>query len=326
MAKLGGWTTGLKALLLLWLAILAPAMANATSLYEQPKYAAILMDANTHEVLYARRADELRYPASITKVMTLYLAFEAIEAGKLKLTDRVPISRHAAAQAPSKLGLRAGSSLSVDEAIRVIAVKSANDIAVALGEKLAGTETAFAAKMTAKAHQLGMKNTHFVNASGLPAPKHLTTARDIAIMSMAMIRNFPHYYSYFSQQSYSWGKQTLTNHNHLLGKLPGVDGIKTGFTNAAGFTLAASAVRNGRRLVAVVLGGPSTAARDANVTALINAGFDVINQRTRGQRTTVAANLNEPAMELPARGYALAIEQGSGDDRVVGSGGKLLQH
>jgi D-alanyl-D-alanine carboxypeptidase len=297
--------------------IFAPISAQAMSLYDEPKYAAILINPETHEVLYSRRADLPRYPASITKVMTLYLTFEALEEGKLKLTDPVVISRHAAAQPPSKLGLGVGKSLTVEQAIRVIAVKSANDIAAALAEKIAGSESTFAAKMTGKARALGMMNTYFANASGLPNPRHLTTARDIAILSMALLEDYPQYYRYFGQQQYVYGKQVLNNHNKLLGKMPGVDGIKTGYTAAAGFTLAASATRNGKRLIAVVLGGPSTMARDQNVSALLDAGFDVLDRRIQGVRTTVAANLNEPAdYRLP--GTAAAIEQGSGDDSVTG--------
>lgn len=293
----------------------ASAPSRAMSLYEEPKYAAILINPATHEVLYSRRADLPRYPASITKVMTLYLAFEALEAGKLKLTDPVFISRTAAAQAPSRLGLGVGKSLTVDQAIRVIAVKSANDVAVALAEKIAGSETVFAAKMTGKARTLGMMHTFFANASGLPNPAHTSTARDIAVLSMAMIDNFPQYYRYFSTQNYTYGTQIMVNHNKLLGKMPGVDGIKTGYTAAAGFTLAASATRNGKRLIAVVLGGPSTMARDQNVAALLDAGFDVLDRRSLGQRTTVAANLNEPSDY--ALGTETLTEQGSGDDSVT---------
>lgn len=284
--------------------------AQASSLYNQPKYAAILVNAGTGEVLYSRRADALRPPASITKVMTLYLAFEAIEAGQLKLTDRVRISRHAAAQAPTKLGLPVGGSISVDEAIRAIAIKSANDVAVALAEKIGGSEVAFARMMTAKARQLGMSNTVFANASGLPNPALLSTARDIATMSAALIRRFPQHYGYFSQRQFTIGRQQLISHNRLLGKSEGVDGIKTGYTVASGFTLTASALRNGRRLIAVVLGGPTSKARDENVAALLDAGFDVLERRSLGLRTTVSASLNEPN-EHPSFPNEIPTGQGS---------------
>jgi len=301
-------------------AFVAP--AEALSLYEQPKYAAILVDAKTGEVLYSRRPDAARHPASITKVMTLYLTFEAIENGKLTLQDRVPMSARAAGQAPSKLGIPRGGSLSVEEAIRALAIKSANDVAVALAEKIGGTEADFAEMMTTKARHLGMKNSRFVNASGLPNPQHSTTARDIAILSLAMQQHFPQYYSYFGQQEMVWNNQVMKNHNHLLRKMPGVDGIKTGYTVAAGFTLAASAVREGKRLIAVVLGGPSTMARDENVRALLEAGFDVLKSRSVGLKTNVASYLAEPN-DFP--GFEAAVEQGSTDGIVKPAGGPQQQ-
>lgn len=276
-------------------ASLAPgAQARAQSLYAQPKYAAIVVDAASGEVLYARRADQPRYPASITKVMTLYLVFEALATGRLSPNDQVVISPYAARQPPSKSGLRPGQSLTVDEAIRVTALKSANDVAVALAEKVGGSEARFTALMTLRAQELGMTNSRFVNANGLPDPRHVTTARDIAILSRAVMRDYPQYYSYFSQKTYDFRGQRLINHNRLLLRMPGMDGLKTGYTNAAGFTLAASAVRDGRRLITVVLGGSSTAARDENVEELLNAGFDVLNKRKLGQNITIAANMREP--------------------------------
>jgi D-alanyl-D-alanine carboxypeptidase (penicillin-binding protein 5/6) len=222
-----------------------------------PKYAAIVVDAKTGEVLYAKHADSPRYPASITKVMTLYLAFEALAAGKIKLDDPVVISPRAAAQAPTKLGLRPGDSLTVEQAMQALATKSANDIAVALAEKLGGSESRFAALMTLRAKELGMRNTHFANASGLPDSRQISTARDIAILSRAVMRDYPQYYRVFGTRQFHFRGQAMNNHNRLLGRMPGVDGLKTGFTNASGFNLAASAVQDGRRLIAVVLGGPS---------------------------------------------------------------------
>jgi len=284
----------------------APAPEPAPS-----KYAAILVDAGNREVLYSNGADLIRHPASITKIMTLFLAFDEIDAGRLKLTDRVPISRFAASQRPSRLGLPAGQSISVENAIRVIAVKSANDIAVAMAEKIGGTEANFAAMMTRKARSLGMRNTIFVNASGLPDKQHVTTARDIALLSSALIRTHPRDYAYFSQQKFEYEKLKFANHNKLLGKLPGMDGIKTGYTVDAGFTLAASAVRGGRRLIAVVLGEPSLAARDRDVTALLNTGFTVLEQRAMGRTTTVSAELT-PVSHPALRGLP-ATEQGSRD-------------
>jgi D-alanyl-D-alanine carboxypeptidase (penicillin-binding protein 5/6) len=279
--------------LVMAMALMAPS-AFAASLYSAPRYAAILIDHDTGEVLYARRADEIRYPASITKVMTLYVAFEELAAGRLSLDDEIRISRRAWAQAPSKLGLRVGATISVRDAFGVIATKSANDISVALAEHISGSEAAFAERMTETARRLGMMNTSFHNASGLPHPDHTTTARDIAILSRAMLRDFPAQYPVFSQTHYRYRGVAVANHNHLLSTMPGVDGIKTGFTNAAGFTLAASAVRDNRRLVAVVLGGPSRMGRDGNVQDLLNIGFDVLDARQRGQFLTVAARFAEP--------------------------------
>ena len=270
------------------------APATAASLYTVPKYAAMLVNAQTGEVLYARQADAPRYPASITKVLTLYLAFEQLAKGNMRADDPVVISKHAASQAPSKLGLRPGATIPLKTAIDVIATKSANDIAVALAEHIAGSEQAFAAQMTATAKRLGMMSSQFVNATGLPDARQLTTARDIATLSRAIVRDFPQFYKVFSQVAVDYEGHTIENHNHLLTTLPGVDGIKTGYTAAAGFTLTASMAQNGTRLIAVVLGGPSRLARDGNVTTLLDTGFYVIGARARGERTTVAANLAEP--------------------------------
>jgi D-alanyl-D-alanine carboxypeptidase (penicillin-binding protein 5/6) len=228
----------------------------------QTKYAAMVVDARSGEVLYAKHADSPRYPASITKVMTLYLTFEALASGKLHLEDRVVFSPHAAAQSPTKLGVRAGDSISVAEAIQGMTTLSANDAAVAMAEKLGGTESRFAALMTLRAQELGMQNTHFANANGLPDSRQLTTARDIAILSRAAMRDYPQYYGYFSQRSFVFRGRYINNHNHLLNSVPGVDGLKTGFTNASGYNIAISGVRENRRLIVVVMGGPTTASRD----------------------------------------------------------------
>jgi D-alanyl-D-alanine carboxypeptidase (penicillin-binding protein 5/6) len=267
---------------------------NAASLYAVPKYAAILINSDTGEVLYARQADATRYPASITKVMTLYIAFDELRRGNIRESDQIRISSKAAAQPPSKLGLKPGSTITVREAMGVIATRSANDIAVALAEFIDGSEAAFAARMTREARRLGMSRTTFLNATGLPNPGHVTTARDIATLSRAVIRDFPKRYPLFSQVTFDYEGQQIGNHNQLLKTLPGVDGIKTGYTNAAGFTLAASAAHDGVRLIAVVLGGPNRIGRDNNVTELLDTGFDVLTRRSRGEATTVAANFAEP--------------------------------
>lgn len=277
----------------------------------QPKYAAVVVDAKTGEVLYAKRADSPRYPASITKVMTLYLAFEALQSGRIKLSDPVEISPRAAAQSPTKLGLRPGETLTVEQAMQALAIKSANDIAVALAEKLGGSEARFAAMMTLRAQELGMRNTRFVNASGLPDSRQISTARDIAILSRAVMRDYPQYYKLFSQQSFTFRGVTMRNHNGLLGRMPGVDGLKTGYTNASGFNIAVSAVRDNRRLITVVLGAPSTAIRNNNAEDLILTGFDVMARRDRGEKITVAQNLFEPEPRGPV--VRPSIEQGDND-------------
>ncbi|MFZ4688318.1 MAG: D-alanyl-D-alanine carboxypeptidase family protein [Polymorphobacter sp.] len=308
---------------LLLAGLVLPAVAApvaAASLYAVPKYAAILIDSDTGEVLYARQADAQRYPASITKVMTLYVAFEELKAGNIRESDQIRISSHAAAQPPSKLGLRPGATISVRDAMGVLVTKSANDIAVALAEFISGSDTEFAARMTRTARRLGMSRTTFRNPHGLPDPGHITTARDIAILSRALIRDFPKRYPMFSTVSYDYEGQAIGNHNHLLRTLPGVDGIKTGYTNAAGFTLAASAAHDGKRLIAVVLGGPNRMMRDNNVTELLDTGFDVLTRRSRGENTTVAANFAEPDDLSDAIMDRLASEQPSADGLVMNSG------
>jgi D-alanyl-D-alanine carboxypeptidase len=287
----------------------------ANIIFGQPRYAAVVIDANSGEVLYERNADSPRYPASITKLMTLYLAFEALQAGKISLSDRVMISPHAANQAPSKLGLRPGDSITVDEAIRAMTVKSANDIAVAMAEKLGGSEGKFAALMTLRAQELGMRNTQYVNASGLPDTRQLSSARDIAVLSRALMRDFPQYYPYFSLRGFEFRGRYVPGHDHLLGSVPGVDGLKTGYTAASGFNLASSAVRDGHRLIGVVLGGSSVAARDQHMEDLLNTSFSVMRRRALGEHVTVAQNLFEPAPTGPIT--RPATEQGDGDQGGV---------
>ncbi|MBW8910876.1 MAG: D-alanyl-D-alanine carboxypeptidase [Sphingomonas sp.] len=301
-------------------AIIAPLLpAHAASPLGAPRFAAVLMDADTREVLFSEQATAIRHPASITKVMTLYIVFDALDAGRLRLDDRVVMSAHAVSQRPSKLGLGIGQSLSVEEAINVVAVKSANDVAVALAEKIGGSEANFARMMTAKARDLGMRQTVFANASGLPDPAHFSSAQDIAILSASMIRNHPDRYRCFSEQSYSYGRLRMANHNKLLGNVAGLDGIKTGFTNDSGFTLTASAVRGGRRLIAVVLGSPSGFQRDRDITALLNAGFTALDIRRGGGSEDIQALLASSGFALnrslrsAPRIAALDIEEGDGE-------------
>lgn len=293
----------------------APAMAQVPYLSLIPqnssKYAAIVVDAKTGEVLYGKRADAPRYPASITKVMTLYLAFEALAAGKIELDDPVVFSPRAAAQSPTKLGVRAGDSISVHQAMQGMVTRSANDAAVAMAEKLGGTEQRFAALMTLRAQELGMTSTNFANASGLPDSRQLTTARDIAILSRAVMRDYPQYYRLFSTKNFDFRGQAIRNHNGLLYRMDGVDGLKTGFTNASGFNLAVSAVRDNRRLIAVVMGGPTVATRDRVAESLLLTGFEVMNRRARGEQITVAQNFFEPPQLAEAT--TPSLQQGDTD-------------
>lgn len=264
--------------ILRWLVTAATVIAMDASVAEArhriaPHMSALVVNANTGATLYADSAGKVRAPASLTKMMTMYLAFEALRSGQMTPTTAISISQRAARQQPSRLGIAAGQSLSVRSALRVIAVDSANDVTVALAEALAGSEKRFVRKMNATAQQLGMRNSHFANATGLKNPANRSTAQDMATLSLALIRRFPEFYSYFSTRKLTWKTRTMLNHNHLLGKVPGVDGIKTGYTVDAGFNLAASAKRNGKRIVVIVLGARTSAARDVRVANLIELGF-----------------------------------------------------
>ena len=234
-----------------------------------PPYASIVVDGNSGAVLQATNPDALRHPASLTKVMTLYLLFERLEAGRLKLDTPMPVSEHASEQDPTKLGLKPGQTITVEDAIKGIVTRSANDAAVVIAEYLGGSEKAFAKMMTQKARALGMAHTTYVNASGLPDDDQITTARDQALLGRAIQDGFPRYYKYFSTQSFVFHGETIRGHDHLLSEVEGVDGIKTGFIRASGFNLLTSLHRDGRYLVAVVLGGPSAGERDARMRELL---------------------------------------------------------
>ncbi len=237
--------------------------------------AAIVEDGATGRVIWSMNAEAPRHPASITKVMTLYLLFEQLQKGNLTLDSEIPISRHAASQAPSKLNLRPGDSIRVENAIKAIVTKSANDIAVAVAEKLGdGSESRFAELMTRKARELGMSHTVYVNASGLPNNAQITSAGDLAILGRDIQARFPRYYRYFSIRQCEVRGQHLHNHNHLLGSVEGMDGIKTGYTVASGFNLLTSVKRDGHYIVSVVLGGRTRRARDAYMQALIENHID----------------------------------------------------
>jgi D-alanyl-D-alanine carboxypeptidase len=237
------------------------------------KYASIVVEAHNGRVIHSDNADTQNYPASLTKIMTLYMVFDALDAGKLKLDDRFPVSARAAGQAPSKLGLAVGETISVENAIKALVTKSANDIATVVAEGLGGTEIAFARDMTARARALGMDNTTFRNASGLPNSAQLSTARDMATLARSLMQRFPHYYHYFSIKTFTYGSRTYGNHNNLLGHYEGTDGIKTGYIRASGFNLVASVERNGTRLIGVVFGGKTQRSRDEHMQSLLNSSW-----------------------------------------------------
>lgn len=232
-------------------------------------HASIVVDAKTGKVLEEKNADKLLHPASLAKIMTLYLLFEQIDAGRLKLDSKFTVSRHASEAAPSKLGLDPGDKIEVEDAIKAIVTRSANDVAVVIGENIGGSEEAFAAHMTRKARALGMKHTVFTNASGLPDKKQVTTARDLALLGRAVQDRFPRLYRFFSIKTFLWHGTKIPNHNHLISR-EGVDGIKTGYTRASGFNLVTSIKLRNRALVAVVLGGRTARARDRRMRALLD--------------------------------------------------------
>lgn len=239
----------------------------------EAKYASIVLDAETGEVLHSVNADTRNHPASLTKIMTLYMMFDAIEKKKFTFDSKLKVSRKASQQRPSKLGLRKGSTIKVRDAIMALVTKSANDVAVVVAESLAKSEAEFAKKMTAKAHEMGMKNTFFKNASGLHKKGQLSSARDMATLGLRIKADFPEHYKLFKTWKYKYKNRTYYNHNKLLRYYEGTDGIKTGFTNASGFNLVASVNRNGRRLMGVVFGGKTSKSRNKHMTKILDKGF-----------------------------------------------------
>ncbi len=256
-------------------------VSRSDDLVGSPRYAAIVIDDKTGKVLYAKNADAPRHPASLTKMMTLYLLFEDMQKRKVSLSTRLSVSAKASSQAPTKLGLRPGQTIAVEDAIRSLVTKSANDAAVAIAENLGGSESAFARRMTSTARRLGMRGTTFYNASGLPNAAQYTTARDMVILGRALQERFPVQYRYFATRSFAWGNSVHPNHNKLLFRLEGVDGIKTGYTNASGFNLVSSYRHDGRHLVAAVLGGASGRARDDHMARLLTS---TLSQASSGSK------------------------------------------
>ena len=272
----------------------APVAAGAVP--SSPAFSAIVVDANSGRTLYSADENGLRHPASITKVMTLYLLFEKLESGAMTLQTPIPISQHAAAQEPSKLGLAPGNSISVDDAIKAVVTRSANDIAVAIAEAVGQSESNFADMMTRKAHELGMSNTLYRNASGLPNDEQVTTARDLTILGRSLEERFPRYFRYFSTAQFNFDGEIIGNHNHLLGRIDGVDGIKTGYTRASGFNLLTSVHRDGRSLLAVVMGGRSAAGRDRIMANLIS---DHIAEASTAHTATAVADASPVETAAP---------------------------
>ena len=265
-----GSASAVWSLSLVWLLMLA-IVTNAHA--DNPRYAGIVVDLDNGEVLYAENIDDQRYPASLTKMMTLYLAFEALEAGTLRIDQPLPVSPFAAAKPAVKLWLAAGSTIPLDTAIRALAVRSANDVAAVVAEALGGTEARFAQMMTTKARELGMHATTFRNASGLPDDGQVTTARDMLTLSVRVMQDFPQYYHYFGLQEFTYRGTRHTSHNRLVRDYPGADGLKTGFIRASGFNVATTAVRGNRRLVGVVMGGFSSQSRDTHMANLLDRSF-----------------------------------------------------
>lgn len=255
-------------------AVAACSLAFLLSVPAKASTSSIIIDADSGEILSSSAADQLRYPASLTKVMTLYITFDALEKGLIRMDDKLPVSRNAANRSPSKLGLRAGEKISVRDAIMALVIKSANDCATVLAEGLGYSEENFAKTMTKVARELGMKNTTFKNASGLPNRAQKTTARDMALLGAAMYHHFPQYYKLFSAKKFTYKGKTYYTHNHLLKSFEGADGMKTGFTNAAGFNIITSAERNGNRVIAVTMGHDTAKLRDRKVAKLMNMGLE----------------------------------------------------
>jgi D-alanyl-D-alanine carboxypeptidase len=256
-----------------------------------PAFSSIIVDGNSGATLSATNPDASRHPASLTKIMTLYLLFERIEAGKMKLDTEMEVSEHASEQAPTKLGLRRGQTIRVEDAIKGLVTRSANDAAVVIAETIAGDEDDFAKLMTRKARALGMTRTVYRNASGLPDDEQVTTARDQATLGRAIQDRFPRYYRYFSTMAFNYHGQSIRNHNHLLGSVEGVDGIKTGYTRASGFNLVTSMRRGNRHLIGVVMGGRSGGSRDAIMRNLLAENLD----KSATKRTIAAITERKPS-------------------------------
>ena len=307
-------------------------LSSAAAATYAPPYSELVVDARTGKVLRAVNADQPRHPASITKVMTLYLLFEQLDAGKMSLSTPIKISEWAARQAPSKLGLAPGETLSVDEAIKAIVTRSANDIAVAVAEAIGGTEKNFAAMMTQKAKSIGMTRTVYANASGLPNTRQITTARDLVVLGRSIQSRFPRYFQYFSLRSFDYDGATIANHNKLLGRIDGVDGIKTGYTAKSGFNLLTSVHADGRSLLAVILGGRSANIRDRRMAELVDSYIETASTESAKVPSKTAKSIapapmpidverpnsdNEDVAENPTASLSTPAKQNQNETKLV---------
>ncbi len=279
------------------------ALLMAATAPAHARYASIVIDAETGDILYERNANTGNYPASLTKMMTLYLLFEALDEGRVELGQPMKVSKKAAARPATALGLRAGERITVEQAIHALIIRSANDVATVVAEALGGSEAKFAQLMTERAREIGMANTTFRNASGLPDKNQKSTARDLANLARALWRAFPHHYHYFSTESFVFRGRTYTTHNRILQSYAGADGLKTGYIRAAGFNVATSAVRDGRRLIGVVLGGKTARSRDSHMASLLDNGFAslVTASAPTADIAPVVAALPPPAAPTPVQ-------------------------
>ena len=295
------------------------------------RHAALLIDADSGNVLYELEANQSWYPASLTKLMTLYMAFSALESGRLRLSDRMSVSSHAAHQPTSKLGLRAWEAISVEDAILAIVTRSANDAAVVLAEKIGGSESQFAISMTSTAHSLGMYGSHFMNATGLPHDWQTTTAHDMAVLALKIQRNFPQYYPYFAVDSFYYNGRDYRSTNKFVANYPGAEGMKTGYTCGAGFNLVATANQYGKRLIGVVLGGHTSSERYQHMFNMMDIGFSDEYGAYRSKNINTMSNnsVGTPPYQLscghrPSSHYAARhIETVDDDDHHVRYVGKI---
>lgn len=309
----------MRALATLSLCFLMLIAANPAS--ANNKYAGLVVDADTGEVLYQDNAGAKRYPASLTKMMTMYMVFDAMRQGNINKRTRIKVSEKAASQPQTNISLRPGDTITVDQALRALVVRSANDVAVAVAEHMGGSEWKFAMKMTNKARQLGMRHTVFKNAHGLPNSKQHTTAKDMAKLGIALRRDFPQYYDYFKTTQFSWKGKRYKSHNNVLKDYSGVDGIKTGYINASGFNLVTSAKKHGYNVVAVVLGGKTSRSRDSHMKELLDRSFTKLAERGDAPRRfakapvpaqkpiTMASAANSPSVPFKPQRATSAVQQ-----------------